>query len=128
MIQALYQEMQPATQGPGLKPLEAMIASRLLDGDLKPGDPLAGPDELARSLKITLSEVLDSVSFMLSRRILCQDIRGNLFIHPDARLSVDMRQQAFVLKARQLLDVARRWQLPTSAIEPLIFCAQRQVA
>lgn len=128
MIQALYNGVQPTSQGAGLKPLEAMIASRMLDGDLKPGDPMADPDELAQSLNIPLSEVLDSISWLLSRRILRQDNQGNLFIHSVARLSVEMRQQAFVLKARQLLDVARRWDLPSSAIDALIFCAKQQVA
>ncbi len=108
--------------------LESAIVCALLDGDLKPGDPIPAHDQLSQDFQIPLSEVLTAVSNLLSQRILRQDANGNLFIQFRAIPTLEMRQQAFVMRARQLMDVARQWELPSACIPSLISSAAQQVA
>ena len=128
MIHHIHQNLQTSTQSHGRSQLEAAITSSLLDGELKPGDMVSGPDALSQNFQIPLSEVLESISHMLAQRIFTQDNSGNLFIHICAIPTLEMRQQAFVVRARQLMDIARKWELPNGCIEPLISSAAQQVA
>jgi DNA-binding GntR family transcriptional regulator len=123
-----HNETQTDHQDASHSQLEAAITSALLDGELQPGDIISGPDELSESFKIPLNEVLDSITHMLSQRILRQDADGNLSIHLRAVPTLDMRQQAFVMRARQLVDIAKKWDLPNGCIEPLLSRAAQHVA
>ena len=64
-----------------VKPLENAITSGVMEGRLKPGDRIATPDQLANTYKLSPTEVLDSISQLLARKILRQNNEGDLFIH-----------------------------------------------
>jgi len=126
MIQAL--PIPTSFQGTDRRPLEAAIATALLDGELQAGDPLASPGELSTRLQLPLMEVIESIARMLSQHILRQDSRGRLFIHSAALPRREVSRQAFLLRIRQLMDVARPWGPTNWNIEPLLAPDNRQVA
>ena len=64
-----------------VKPLENAITSGVMEGRLKPGDRISTPDQLANTYKLSPTEVLDSISQLLARKILRQNSEGDLFIH-----------------------------------------------
>lgn len=62
------------------KPLEDAIMKGVTEGQLKPGDRLLCPSEISKRYRLTPCEVLDSISNLLGRRILCQNYQGDLFV------------------------------------------------
>ena len=64
-----------------VKPLENAITSGVMEGRLKPGDRISTPDQLAHTYKLSPTEVLDSISQLLARKVLRQNSEGDLFIH-----------------------------------------------
>ena len=97
-----------------------------IEGDLKPGDRFPEPSELAATCHIPLHEVLAAITSLLSRRILQQDRSGALRIHPRAAPTIEMKQQAFLVHARQLVGQARKWHLPPCCLDQLFNKATRE--
>jgi DNA-binding transcriptional regulator YhcF (GntR family) len=98
----------------------------LIQGDLKPGDALPDPPELARACHLPRHEVLTAVGYLLSGRILEQDRFGALRIHRGSAPTIEMKQQAFLARARELVGEARRWHLPVDCIDPLLYRAAHE--
>jgi hypothetical protein len=106
-------------QDPGLSWSERLTTSviiALIQGELKPGDPFPTPSALMKVCLGHHQEVLDSITLLLSHRILQQDRSGHLRIHPAASPTVEMKKQAFLMCARQLVRQARKWALPRESI------------
>lgn len=97
-----------------------------VQGDLKPGDPFPQPSDLARACKTPLHDVLAAIAHLLSRRILQQDRSGVLHIHRGASPTIEMKQQAFLIRARQLVGQARQWHLPADCLDPLFHKAAHE--
>lgn len=95
------------------------VLAAFVEGDLKPGDPFPEPCELARTCHMGRHEVLIAVGHLLAGRVLQQDRSGSLRIHPRAAPTIEMKQQAFLSRARQLVDEAHRWHLPDECLDPL---------
>jgi hypothetical protein len=96
--------------------LTTSVVISLIQGELKPGDRFPAPSDLMKVCPGHHQEVLDSISLLLARRILQQDRCGNLRIHPAASPTVEMKQQAFRMCARQLVRQARKWKLPRESV------------
>ena len=97
-----------------------------VQGDLKPCDPLPEPSELARTCHMPRQEVLTAIGYLLSQRILEQDRVGGLRIHRRAAPTIEMKQCAFLARARQLVGEARQWHLPIDCLDPLFHKAAHE--
>ncbi len=106
--------------------LISAVISAFVQGDLKSGDPFPQPSELARACHMCPGEVLAAIGFLLSHRILQQDRSGTLRIHQRASPTIEMKQQAFLARARQLVGQARQWHLPDDCLDPLFHQAARE--
>ena len=106
--------------------LISAVLVAFVQGDLKPGDPLPGPGELARACHIPRHEVLTAIGYLLSHRILEQDRSGALSIHRGAAPTIEMKQYAFLARARQLVGDARQWHLPADCLDPLFHRASHE--
>lgn len=106
--------------------LVSTVVVAFVQGDLKPGDPLPGPSELARAFHIPRHEVVKAVGYLLSHRILEQDRSGSLRIHRGAAPTIEMKQCAFLARARQLVGDARHWHLPADCLDPLFHKAAHE--
>jgi hypothetical protein len=95
-------------------------------GELKPGDPFPEPSELAGTCNMPCHEVLAAINCLLASRLLEQNRSGALRIRRGATPTVEMKQHAFVCSARQLVDHARRWQLPADSLDQLFQQAARE--
>ena len=107
---------------------EQLISSVIIafvQGDLKPGDPFPGPSELIGACHMSHHQVLAAITSLLARRILQQDRSGTLRIHPRAAPTIEMKQQAFLVRARQLVGQARKWHLPSNCLDQLFNKANR---
>ncbi len=96
--------------------LSTSVIIALIQGELKPGDPFPAPSALMRMCAGHHQDVLDSITLLLAHRILQQDRCGNLRIHPAATPTTEMKQQAFLVCARQLVRQARKWNLPRESV------------
>jgi DNA-binding transcriptional regulator YhcF (GntR family) len=114
----------PSHDRPGQ--LVSAVIVAFVQGDLKPGDPFPEPSDLARTCHMPLYEVLDAIASLLSRRILQQDRSGALRIHPKASPTIEMKQHAFLARARQLVGQAHQWHLPTDCLDPLFHKAAHE--
>lgn len=115
-------------EDPSLDQSEQLISSVIIafvQGDLKPGDPFPGSSELVCACHMNHHQVLAAITSLLSRRILQQDRSGTLRIHPRAAPTIEMKQQAFLVHARQLVGQARKWQLPSNCLDQLFTKANR---
>lgn len=106
--------------------LVSAVISAFVQGDLKPGDPFPQPSELARACKTPLHDVLAAIGHLLAHGILQQDRSGVLHIHRGASPSIEMKQQVFLVRARQLVGQARQWHLPTDCLDPLFHQAAHE--
>ena len=106
--------------------LVSAVIVAFVQGDLKPGDPFPQPAELARTCHMPRHEVLAAIGYLLSHRILQQDRSGALRIHRGAAPTIEMKQQAFLARARQLVGQARQWHLPADCLDPLFHKAAHE--
>jgi DNA-binding transcriptional regulator YhcF (GntR family) len=106
--------------------LVSAVVVAFVQGDLKPGDPLPDPCELARAHHLPRHEVLTAIGYLLSHRILEQDRSGALSIHRGAAPTIEMKQYAFLARARQLVGEARQWHLPIDCLDPLFHRAAHE--
>lgn len=106
--------------------LVSAVIFAFVHGDLKPGDPFPQPSELTRACHMCADEVLAAIGFLLSHRILQQDRSGALRIHRGAAPTIEMKQQAFLARARQLVGQARQWHLPADCLDPLFHQAAHE--
>ena len=102
------------------------VISAFVQGDLKPGDPFPQPSELARTCHLPRHEALTAIGYLLSHRILEQDRCGALRIHRGTAPTIEMKQQAFLARARQLVGQARQWHLPADCLDPLFHKAAHE--
>lgn len=107
--------------------LVSAVIFAFVEGEVKPGDPFPQPCELARACHMSADEVLAAIGFLLSNRILQQDRSGALRIHRRAAPTIEMKQQAFLARARQLVGQARQWHLPTDCLDPLFHKAAHEI-
>jgi hypothetical protein len=106
--------------------LISSVILAFVEGNLKPGDPFPEPAELARACHMPLHEVLAANAFLMDQKILRQDGAGSLRIHPKAIPTLDMKQHAFLVRARQLVGQARQWHLPPEGLCVLFDKANRE--
>ena len=71
-------------------------------------------------------EVLTAVGYLLSAPIIEQDRSGALRIHRGAALTIEMKQQAFLARARELVGEAYQWQLPIDCLDSLSYRATHE--
>jgi DNA-binding transcriptional regulator YhcF (GntR family) len=110
-------------EDPSLSWSERIVSSVILafiQGDLKPGDSFPSPATLTKACAGHHQDVLDGVTFLLAHRVLHQDTCGGLRIHPQASPTLEMKQQAFLTRAQQLVRQARQWHLPQESVRLLL--------
>ena len=91
-----------------------------IQGDLKPGDSFPSPAELTQACGGHHQDVLESITFLLRHNVLEQLPSGSLRIHPQAAPTLEMKQQAFLARARQLVRQASEWHLPSESVRLLL--------
>lgn len=102
---------------------ERIITSVILSfiqGELKPGDSFPSPATLTAACAGHHQDVLESITFLLSHKVLQQQPCGSLRIHPLAAPTLEMKQQAFLASARKLVRQAREWHLPRESVRVLL--------
>jgi DNA-binding transcriptional regulator YhcF (GntR family) len=106
--------------------LVSAVVVAFVQGDLKPGDPFPGVCELARHCHLPRHDVLAAVNSLLARRVLEQDRSGALRVRRRAAPTIEMKQHAFLARARQLVDQAHEWHLPADCLNHLFEKAARE--
>lgn len=128
LLEALRVPAASDCRGENCQRLVGVVVLAFVEGDLKPGDPFPNPAELAQACNIPLAEALDAVAYLMNRRILQQDFSGALHIPPLAAPTLEMKQQAFLVRARQLVGQARQWHLSSEGVRVLLDQAGREAS